>query len=113
MVISDFKTEELTELVEIYKYYVRNTTVTFNTDEVDERQFLDTFYGDEKKYTLHTVINDEKIIGFCSLNPFNKKEAYRRSAYISIYLASSSTGKGLGKDVLQFLENKARDMKYS
>jgi L-amino acid N-acyltransferase YncA len=112
MVISVTGKDEIPELVDIYNYYVRNTTVTFNTDEVDVEQFLSTFYADENKYTIHTIYNNDKIIGFCSLNPFNKKEAYRRSAYVSIYLAPSSTGRGLGRDILKFLEKQAMDMGY-
>ncbi|MBN1623910.1 MAG: N-acetyltransferase [Clostridia bacterium] len=112
MVISVSVTDEIPALVDIYNHYVRNTTVTFNTQEVDGKQFLDAFYADKSKYTLHTVYVDDKIIGFCSLNPFNKKEAYRRSAYISIYLDPSSTGKGLGRDILKFLEQQAMDMGY-
>ena len=110
--ISRTKKEELPELVAIYNHYVRNTTVTFNTEEVDEEQFLAAFYADENKYSLHTVYKDSRIIGYCSLNPFNKKEAYRRSAYVSIYLDPSFTGKGLGKEVLEFLEQKAVEMEY-
>ena len=112
MVISKTKTNELPELVDIYNYYIRNTTVTFNTDDVDENQFLTNFYADEKRYTLHTIYENNKIIGYCSLNPFNKKEAYRRSAYVSIYLDASSTGKGYGKSVLLFLEKLADEMGF-
>ena len=101
------KKNELPELVDIYNYYVRNTTVTFNTEEVDEEQFIATFYADENNYTLDTIHMNGRIIGYCSLNPFNKKEAYRRSVYISIYLEQSSTGKGLGREILGFLENQA------
>jgi phosphinothricin acetyltransferase len=112
LVISITGKDELLALVDIYNHYVRNTIVTFNTEEVDGEQFLNAFFADKTKYTLHTIYNDGKIIGFCSLNPFNKKEAYRRSAYISIYLAPSSTGRGLGRDILKFLEQQATDMGY-
>lgn len=112
MVISKTKTDELPELVDIYNYYIRNTTVTFNTEDVDEKQFLTTFFADEKRYSLHTIYENNKIIGYCSLNPFNKKQAYRRSAYVSIYLEDSSTGKGFGNSILSFLEKLADEMGF-
>lgn len=112
MVITQVKPTDVSELVDIYNYYISNTTVTFNTEEVDDNQFMSTFYANEKKYTLHTIRSKGDIIGYCSLNPFNKKEAYKRSAYVSIYLHPSSTGKGLGVEILTFLEKTADEKGY-
>lgn len=112
MRIATVKVDEIPELLEIYNHYVRNTTVTFNTDELDEEQFIAAFCADTARYTLNTIYEDDLIVGYSSLNPFNKKEAYRRSAYVSIYLAPASTGKGFGRRVLEHLEKQAREMGY-
>jgi len=99
--------KDVEKMVEIYNHYVRKTTVTFNTEEADTCQFLETFYADEEYYTLKALCEEDRIIGFCSLNPFNKKEAYRRSAYVSVYLLPEFTGRGFGKKALLYLEETA------
>lgn len=99
--------KHLGTLTSIYNYYVRNTTVTFNLDELSEEQFEDDFYHNGQFSGTYTIIVDGEIIGFGCINPFNKKEAYNRSAYVSIYLKKGQTGKGYGRFVLGFLEKTA------
>lgn len=102
--------DNLKRLAGIYNHYVRNTTVTFNTKEVDGSKFRETFMAEESRYILYAVEYEKKIIGFCSASPFNKKEAYRRSMYVSIYLSPESTGRGYGTRILEFIEKQAFDL---
>lgn len=97
----------LGELTAIYNYYVRNTTVTFNLHELSEKQFEEDFYHNGKLSGTYTVSIDDEIIGFGCISPFNKKEAYNRSAYVSIYLKDGFTGRGYGGKILAFLEKSA------
>lgn len=107
MKIIALKREHLRELTAIYNYYVRNTTVTFNLRELSEEQFKQDFFQGDKLSGTYTIFEDNQIIGFGCLSRFNKKEAYDRSAYISIYLNEESTGMGLGGRILVFLEKAA------
>jgi len=97
----------LSELTAIYNYYVRNTTVTFNLKELSEKQFDKAFYHNGKLSGTYTILMDGEIIGFGCISPFNKKEAYDRSAYVSIYLKDGFTGRGYGGKILAFLEKTA------
>ena len=101
--------KHLGTLTSIYNYYVRNTTVTFNLDELSEEQFESDFFHNGQYSGTYTIMEDGEIIGFGCINPFNKKEAYKRSAYVSIYLKKGQTGKGYGRSVLGFLERAAYD----
>lgn len=101
------KPEHLSELAAIYNYYVRNTTVTFNLRELSEEQFGQDFYNVDELSGIYTIFEDNLIIGFGCLSRFNKKEAYDRSAYVSIYLNEESIGMGLGGRILIFLEKAA------
>lgn len=105
IVLSD--NSHLSELTAIYNYYVRNTTVTFNLRELSEERFEKDFYHNGKLSGTYTVFIDNIIIGFGCISPFNKKEAYNRSAYVSIYLKDGFTGRGYGGEILAFLEETA------
>jgi phosphinothricin acetyltransferase len=93
--------------VDIYNYYVRNTTVTFNLHELSEEEFENDFYHTGGLSGIYTITEDGSIIGFGCISRFNRKEAYDRSAYVSIYLKPGNTGKGLGGGILDFLEETA------
>lgn len=101
--------EQLNELTAIYNFYVRNTTVTFNLHELSIEQFEKDFFHAGDLSGTYTIIENEKIIGFCCISRFNPKEAYDRSAYVSVYLRDDSTGKGYGAIILRFLENSAQE----
>lgn len=99
--------EQLIELTAIYNFYVKNTTATFNLHELSINQFEKDFFRGGSLSGTYTITKREKIIGFCCISRFNPKEAYDRSAYVSIYLKEDSTGKGYGARILTFLEKTA------
>jgi len=101
------KQGQISELAAIYNYYVRNTTVTFNLHELSEDEFENDFFHTDNLSGTFTITENNEIIGFCCISRFNHKEAYDRSAYVSIYLKPDATGKGLGGKILEFLEKTA------
>ena len=107
MEISLSQKKQISELTSIYNFYVRNTTVTFNLHELSIEQFEKDFFHIGNLSGTYTIIECEKIIGFCCISRFNPKEAYNRSAYVSVYLKEESTGKGYGVQILEFLEKTA------
>ena len=107
MEITACRQEHLSELTEIYNYYVKNTTVTFNLHELTEEEFKNDFFHSDSLSGTYTITDGGSIIGFGCISRFNRKEAYDRSAYVSIYLKPGNTGKGLGAGILNFLEDAA------
>ena len=99
--------EQLSELTSIYNFYVRNTTATFNLHELSIDQFEKDFFHVGNLPGTYTIIESGKIIGFCCISQFNPKEAYDRSAYVSLYLKEENTSKGYGARILAFLEKTA------
>jgi phosphinothricin acetyltransferase len=51
---------------------------------------------------------DNECCGFCYFSQYKKRQAYDRTAEISLYLKPEYTGRGIGKDVLTYLENVAK-----
>jgi phosphinothricin acetyltransferase len=47
-------------------------------------------------------------LGYCFLTQYKKRQAYDRSAELSIYLKPGYTGKGIGSLALNYLETAAR-----
>ena len=107
MEIISSKQIQISELAAIYNYYVRNTTVTFNLHELSEEEFENEFFHTSDLSGTFTITEKNKILGFCCISRFNRKEAYARSAYVSIYLKPDATGKDIGGGILEFLERTA------
>lgn len=107
MEIKASKPEQLRELTDIYNYYVRNSTATFNLGELSVDEFENDFFHTENPSGTYTVYDGNDIIGFCCISRFNRKEAYDRSSYVSIYLKPEATGQGFGSRILEFLEKEA------
>jgi len=62
-----------------------------------------------KKYRSFLIKAENECYGFCYITQYKKRQAYDRTAEISLYLKSEFTGKGIGNTVLPFLEKVAKD----
>ncbi|MEI7898277.1 MAG: GNAT family N-acetyltransferase [bacterium] len=47
--------------------------------------------------------------GFCYISQYKKRQAYDRTAEVSLYLTPGFTGRGIGPDALRHLEKVAGD----
>lgn len=96
------RTEDLPVLVDIYNYEIEHTDVTFdkNKKTVEERQ---------EWFDAHNVGNHPLIVaevdgcvaGYASLSPYRLLEAYAETVELSVYVARSFRGKGVGKALME------------
>jgi len=102
------RAEHLESIREIYQYYVDHSTATFHTGHVTTDELRGKILIDHPKYRSFVVEGDGEIIGYCYLSQYNKRQAYDRTAELSIYLSNDMKGHGIGKKVLRQLEDNAR-----
>ena len=96
--------EDLAKIVEIYNSTVPSRIVTADTEpvSVESRQAWFDAHKPEK-YPLWVVEdNKDEMVGWASFQPFYGRPAYAATAEVSIYLAESCRGKGIGKQVLSY-----------
>ncbi|MGB0887068.1 MAG: GNAT family N-acetyltransferase [Vicingaceae bacterium] len=101
--------QNIKEALAIYNWYVLNSTATFHLEAVDEEELTRMLSVGHEKYQSFIILFDNKICGFCYLSRFRYKEAYDKSAEITLYLNQKSRGKGIGKTTLVYLENIAKE----
>jgi L-amino acid N-acyltransferase YncA len=94
---------------EIYDYYVLNSTATYYTEKISIPELKEFIPVGNKKYQSFVIKSADEIIGFCYLSQYKKRQAYDRTAEVSVYLRWDFTGKGIGKLALEHLENIAWD----
>ncbi len=108
IVLKPLEKKHLEEATELYNYFVTNTTVTFHTEVFTPEEMATLLFQEESDiYTTLAVLDNEDFCGYAFLAPYKKRQAYRITAEISIYLKPEYTGKGIGKIVLEKMEQHA------
>jgi L-amino acid N-acyltransferase YncA len=100
--------ENIPDALEIYNWYVLNSTATFHLEAVPKEELERMVSLGHTKYQSFVILFENEICGFCYLSQFRYKEAYDKSAEITLYLKQGFLGEGIGKTTLQFLENIAK-----
>lgn len=107
--------EEVTEkdfefIKEIYDYYIENSTATYYTESISTDELMTFIPCGNAKYKSYMIYANCEVCGFCYLSQYKKRQAYDRTAEVSVYLDQGFTGKGIGSAALRQLENAARKM---
>ena len=99
------RSEDLTQINELYNHYVRETAITFDMKEitVEERQPWFERFGDSGRYRLLVADDAGRLLGYAGSLPFRAKAAYQTSVETTIYLWPDAHGRGLGRRLYERL----------
>jgi L-amino acid N-acyltransferase len=103
---------DLNTINEIYNYYVLNSTCTFQTEIETMQDRRKWFQSHGKDYPIIVVEIEKEIIGWASLSPFHKRQAYRPTVENSIYLRNDHHKRGIGSLLLKELICLAKSIGY-
>ena len=104
----DIKEEDFDFIKEVYDYYVINTTTSFHTEKLSIGQLKEFILIGHEKYKSLLIKSDNINCGFCYISQYKKRQAYDRTAEVTLYLKPEFTGHGIGRTVLEHLEEIAR-----
>ena len=96
--------DDAARLVEIYRYYVENTTITFEYDVPTVKEFRERIENTLKMFPYLVAEENGVIIGYCYASPFKARKAYSLSVEMSIYVDKDSCGQGIGVELYQRIE---------
>jgi phosphinothricin acetyltransferase len=99
-VIRQVRADDAPALRDIYNYYVANTVITFEEEELApgemERRIRDT----AGNYPWLVWEEGGELLGYAYVHEWHRRTAYRFSAEDSIYLRRDALGQGRGKQLL-------------
>lgn len=107
--ITELKETDLEFVREIFNYYIQNTTKNFRTLPLTVDDLKAIICPGHPKYKSYLVAENSIRCGFCYLSQFRKKQAYDRTAEITLYLKPGYTGRGIGSEIVRYLEGIAID----
>lgn len=91
-------------LLDIYRYYVEHTAITFEYETPTVQEFETRIENTLKKYPYLVEEENGKICGYAYANPFKERAAYDWSVETTIYVDKNARGKGIGKKLYMALE---------
>lgn len=102
--------ENIAACTEIYNYYIENTCITLEEEPVTPEEFGARVARITKDYP-YIVARDGagEPIGYAYLDEFNARSAYRCTADLSIYVAHSCRGGGVGQKLYAEIERLGRE----
>jgi L-amino acid N-acyltransferase YncA len=99
---------DLAAILMIYNHYILNSTATFHSRKMSQKELEEFLFVSHPKYPSFLIKDNDEMIGYCFLTQYKKRQAYDRSAELSIYLKPEFTGKGIGPVALDHLEAAAK-----
>jgi L-amino acid N-acyltransferase YncA len=109
LIFKEIEDEHLQEVLDIYNYYVINTTISFHTEPISLDEIRENVIFNKSIYKSFIVFKDDKITGYVLVNQHKKKQAYDVSGEVTIYLKPEYVGQGIGGQALTFIEKFAKD----
>ena len=104
MIIRPALRTDLHRLTEIYNHYVVSSHATFDVSpftEASREAWFSQFDG--ARYQCWTAESETGPVGYACSTPFKEKAAYQTSVEVSVYVASSAVGGGIGPTLYETL----------
>jgi phosphinothricin acetyltransferase len=99
---------DLEAILAVYNHYISNSTATFHSERLSKSELEEFLFVSHPKYPSFLIKDHGEMIGYCFLTQYKKRQAYDRSAELSIYPRPEFTGRGIGLAALAHLEAAAK-----
>jgi phosphinothricin acetyltransferase len=111
-VIRTVKNSDIPFICDIYNYYIKNSTATFEEDPVDETEVDKKVKEVTKNYPWIVFEENDIVTGYSYAYKWKNRAAYKNSAESAVYVHKDYFGKGMGNKLLEKLieEVKSRNI---
>lgn len=110
--IVSFEKQHINAALEIYNYYVKNSTATFSIEPILEKEMIGLAFTGLERFPSFVLLENGKVIGYSLLNRYKPREAYDRTAEVTIYIDKAYHGKGYGKAALKHIMDVAKSHNF-
>ena len=103
MNIRSCEENDVSQLCEIYNYYIRNTIITFEENPLSVADFSLRIKSYMQFYPWLVCEDQGVIVGYAYASKWKERAAYKNTAEMTVYLKQDSSGKGYGKALYKAL----------
>lgn len=101
--------DDTEELLNIYRYYVENTAISFEYETPSVKEFKGRIENTLKKYPYLAAVHNGEIVGYAYAGALIWRAAYDWSAEATIYVAKDARGSGIGRKLYEALERELKN----
>ncbi len=110
--IRTIEEKDIPVILDWYNWYIRNSTATFETEELTLIEFKQRVHKIIEKYPWIILEEDAKLVGYAYYSDFNSRQAYACTVDLAIYLDPNSCHHGYGKTLMKEMIDIARKAGY-
>lgn len=112
-IITDAIISDFTAIHEIYAYYVKHTTISFEEIPPTLEEMISRWKDySEKQYPYIVAKIDGKVVGYAYACQYKPRTAYRFSVEESVYVSKDYQNKGIGRSLLSELTRRCEEKGY-
>ena len=108
--IRSIEEKDIPVILDWYNWYIRNSTATFETEELTLIEFKQRVHKIIEKYPWIILEEDGKPVGYAYYSDFNSRQAYACTVDLAIYL--DPCHHGYGKTLMKEMIDTARKAGY-
>jgi len=101
--IRNVKETDAPDIAAIYRYYVENTTITFEAVAPTTEEMAGRIKKYTQKYPWIVMESEGEIVGYAYACAFRERVAYRFTVEMSVYLSMAHCKKGYGRALAEVL----------
>lgn len=102
---------DLPAMLEIYNEIILNTTAVWHYEPHTLEMRKEWFEQRQKEgFPIFVAMEEQKMLGFSSFGPFRPWPGYKKTVENSVYVASDSRARGVGKLLIPPLIEAAKEM---
>ncbi|MBB3109998.1 phosphinothricin acetyltransferase [Paenibacillus phyllosphaerae] len=99
----------LEQVTRTYNHYVAHTTVSYDLELYTTEQMRQLIEPASELYRSYVIMDDGEYAGYVLITQHKKKAAFKVTGEVTIYLEPTSTGRGIGKAAIPFIEQIAKE----
>lgn len=105
--------EDLPQVLEICNDLILHTTAVYSNDPHTLEMRTEWFETKKKQgFPVFVAEENNAILGFATFGPFRSWPGYKYTVENSVYVASASRGKGIGKQLMGSLIVAAKELEH-
>ena len=103
---------DLPEILNVYRPYVEETTITFEFEPPAPEVFAARFAAVTAQFPWFVAEENGQVVGYAYASRAFERAAYQWDADVSVYLAPAAQGCGVGRALYQALEAELTALGY-